>query len=870
MQSARVNHRFTFEEKRKLNNFESIDYLAPNSVVYRKWLARQPHRRSWDRWLMMGSIGSATGLVAYFLHLLITSVADFKYETTRYILVHLNMGVAWLFNIVISCALVAGSSYLVVFKAPEANGSGIPEVMAYLNGCMVPKVFNIFTVIVKFFSCGLAVASGLPVGPEGPLIHIGAALGAALSQGHSTTLGFSVGFFKRFRNPKDKRDFVTAGVAVGVAAAFNAPIGGLLFAFEEVASFWQQSLGWQAFFACMCAVLSLNLARSAGKAMIGQGYFGWFDREVVYEVGLEISSHALAVLPALVLGLAAGLLAIVFTLLNLKVVRLRQVLLARASRWQRVAEPVALAALYVTGCMLLPLSFPCKETSCVTYKGQVYCDMNHVTLNSEGTPTSPPLNLPMYTCAVRGGEGNRTWIPDSGTLYPDSRENATSTVYYNELATLLFSTGDDGIKHLLARGTHRRFGYHSLLTLLCWYTLGAAVVSGSAISSGLFVPMLMMGATLGRVIGLATTDVAQFFGQTISNITGSTAMTSPWTWIDPGAFALVGAGAVMGGITRLTVALAVITVEISDDVHMLLPILIATLVAKWVADACTHSLYHSLLQIKCVPFLSPEPVSKYSLDLLPVSAVMRSPVVCMRPQMSVRELQEALRDTAHNGFPVVRESDAGQLFVGLIARPHLMVLVQKLMALHSETQQLRRSSGGGQLGNGSALPPPGTAAGAPLVNVAVAPLLQVTYPELNRKMMDPVTAQDLAEAEQQMVALARAGSSEVPSGHVGILDEVVDLTPYINTSAVMVPDTFSIERTYLLFRTLGLRHLVVVDERHRVRGMVTRKDLLGWRVDEALARALARVESARHLGALDWTSLARHRTGSSRNLRAFM
>jgi hypothetical protein len=50
---------------------------------------------------------------------------------------------------------------------------------------------------------------------------------------------------------------------------------------------------------------------------------------------------------------------------------------------------------------------------------------------------------------------------------------------------------------------------------------------------------------------------------------------SQWTWIDPGAFALVGAGAFMGGVTRLTIALAVIMIEVSSDVHMLLPVLVA-------------------------------------------------------------------------------------------------------------------------------------------------------------------------------------------------------------------------------------------------------------------------------------------------------
>lgn len=78
-------------------------------------------------------------------------------------------------------------------------------------------MFNVRTLVVKWWSCACAVGSGLPVGPEGPMIHMGAMLGAALSQGHSTSLGINTGLFTRFRNPKDKRDFVTAG-AVSTAA----------------------------------------------------------------------------------------------------------------------------------------------------------------------------------------------------------------------------------------------------------------------------------------------------------------------------------------------------------------------------------------------------------------------------------------------------------------------------------------------------------------------------------------------------------------------------------------------------------------------------------------------------------------------------
>lgn len=92
----------------------------------------------------------------------------------------------------------------------------------------------------------------------------------------------------------------------------------------------------------------------------------------------------------------------------------------------------------------------------------------------------------------------------------------------------------------------------------------------------------------------------------------------------------------MSSTMRLTIAVAVIMVEISDDVHMLLPVLVAVMVSKRVADAVTHSIYHTLLEVKCVPFLVHEPVSRFSLELLPVSAVMHTPVTCLELHMKVR------------------------------------------------------------------------------------------------------------------------------------------------------------------------------------------------------------------------------------------
>ena len=60
-------------------------------------------------------------------------------DTMREI-IKVNVGLAWLFNIGWSCLLIALSAASVLWLAPAAAGSGVPEVMAYLNGCLLPRV----------------------------------------------------------------------------------------------------------------------------------------------------------------------------------------------------------------------------------------------------------------------------------------------------------------------------------------------------------------------------------------------------------------------------------------------------------------------------------------------------------------------------------------------------------------------------------------------------------------------------------------------------------------------------------------------------------------------------------------------------------
>ncbi len=108
-------------------------------------------------------------------------------------------------------------TFLVTNFAPEAKGHGVPEVMDaiyYKGGVIRPVV-----ALVKSLASAIAIGSGSSVGREGPIIQIGSALGSTLGQ--------------IIRMPAGQRiSLVAAGAGAGIAATFNTPIGGVMFAIE--------------------------------------------------------------------------------------------------------------------------------------------------------------------------------------------------------------------------------------------------------------------------------------------------------------------------------------------------------------------------------------------------------------------------------------------------------------------------------------------------------------------------------------------------------------------------------------------------------------------------------------------------------------
>jgi H+/Cl- antiporter ClcA len=429
----------TPQQKAKQSKYESLDFDQYKGSTGSRLLRISAARHyvatiHFASWIVCLFIGATTGVIGFFIHTSLTILQTRR----KAIVIHL-MGpdqdqflVPLLAHIAICAALVLVATCIVAFVEPVAAGSGIPEVKCFLNGVKVAHLVRIKTLVSKVIGIIFSVGGGLPVGKEGPMIHAGAAVGGGISQGRGVTAQMAMGvndvsfsgrlfsFFKDFRNDRHKRDFVAIGSASGVAAAFGAPIGGVLFALEEGVSHMNQLLVWQAFFAAMVATFTLNVLASGTYADGGWGLlkypalvsFGSFDNQS----GLGFASHHDYNLYDIgffaVIGVAGGLFGALFNEANLKLSTWRMKHVPVTSPFKRALEAVVVAV--TVQAVLFLLAYYYKDCRCAR--------------SSTAMQDSLERFYCPKTCEVDG--------------------NIETTTTYNAMGTLVFNPLEEAMRHL--------------------------------------------------------------------------------------------------------------------------------------------------------------------------------------------------------------------------------------------------------------------------------------------------------------------------------------------------------------------------------------------------------------------------------------
>jgi chloride channel protein, CIC family len=164
---------------------------------------------------IVGGLGAVVfrGLIAFFHNLLFLGHLSVAYDAN----VHTPPGPWGPFIILVPVVGALGVAFLVKNFAPEAKGHGVPEVMDaiyYHKGDIRPIV-----ALIKSLASALSIGSGGSVGREGPIIQIGSSFGSTIGQVLKLP-------------PWERITLIAAGAGAGMAATFNTPVGGVLFALE--------------------------------------------------------------------------------------------------------------------------------------------------------------------------------------------------------------------------------------------------------------------------------------------------------------------------------------------------------------------------------------------------------------------------------------------------------------------------------------------------------------------------------------------------------------------------------------------------------------------------------------------------------------
>ncbi|XP_021378246.1 H(+)/Cl(-) exchange transporter 3-like isoform X9 [Mizuhopecten yessoensis] len=426
---------------------------------------------------------------------------------------------------------------------------------------------------------------------------------------------FSYLFPKYGSNEAKKREILSAASAAGVSVAFGAPIGGVLFSLEEVSYYFPLKTLWRSFFCALAAAFVLRSINPFGN-----------DHLVMFYVEYNEPWYLQELIPFIFLGALGGVFGSFFIKMNIRWCKFR-----KSSILGKYPIVEVLGVAFITALLSYPNEYTRKNSS--------------------------ELIRQLFS---RCGPEDNTELCDYRRNYSSS--NAASPTFYSSST----EAGDGVFKALWMLSIALIF--KGIITIFTF---------GIKIPAGLFIPSMAVGAIVGRIVGIGVEQlVVRYHNNPFFH---NMCVSDNFCTITPGLYAMVGAAAVLGGVTRMTVSLVVIMFELTGGLQYIVPLMAAVLTSKWVGDSLgREGIYDAHIHLNGYPYLDSKEEFTHTTIAADVMRPRRNdPPLCVITQdtMTLEELESTLKTSDHNGFPVVVSRES-QYLVGFVLRRDVNLAIE--------------------------------------------------------------------------------------------------------------------------------------------------------------------------------------------------
>ncbi|KRY13426.1 Chloride channel protein, partial [Trichinella patagoniensis] len=443
------------------------------------------------------------------------------------------------------CTWVGFALFLILFAAglchyvaPDAAGSGIPEMKTLLRGVVLKEYLTFRTFIVKVIGLTMALSSSLPLGKEGPFVHIASHLATLLSK-------WTIFMPHAQEDSYLNKEILAAACAVGVASTYGAPVG------EVTSVFFPLRNYWRCFLASLCSAIVFRLLTVAfAEAATVEAFCPTsFPAEFPFDI--------LYLIPVCLLGAMCGLFGAAFIhLFKLWTKLIKQ------TKW----------VLNIT--KRSPFIYPALV---VLFIATLNCPALYGKYFAGGLTSKESVEYLFQ---------NFSWtnVPKNSTI------NDNMNKYWSLEKTNLFLP-------------------LTLFTInMFWMT---AMSITMAVPSGTFIPIFVTGAGFGRLFGEIIPMMFPNGLPTINDVPN----------ITPGGYAVIGAAAFSGSVTR-AISTSVVVIEMTGQTTYFLPTIIAVLVSNAVCSRLENSLYDTIICNKKLPYLPPIPPTSSAVHMVTAKDIM--------------------------------------------------------------------------------------------------------------------------------------------------------------------------------------------------------------------------------------------------------